>query len=135
MSTSRSNRGFTLTELLIVVMIVGILATVSIVHYGSLYERARADEAKQGLWEVRVAWGQYSMDHRNPPAGMSNLSLSQVEFPLNCRPERYFTYSLNSTHVKATRCTSGGKPPQGTKPYTITLNLQNSSWGGTPGYY
>lgn len=135
MWTSRSNKGFTLIEFIVVVVIAGVLATIAVVHYSGLFEKARTDEAKQGLWEVRVAWGQYSLDHRNPPGGMADLGLSAVEFPVNCRPEKYFRYSLNSTHASATRCTSNGKPPQGNIAYTISLNLMNSSWSGTPGYY
>jgi prepilin-type N-terminal cleavage/methylation domain-containing protein len=137
MSTFRSNKGFTLIELLIVVVIVGMLATIAIGQYNHVFEKARADEAKQGLWEVRVALGQYRMDHRDPLANFTDLHLTDSEFPTSCRPERYFKYSANDTHVIATRCTSGsgGKPPQGTTPYTITLNLMNNSWGGTPGYY
>jgi hypothetical protein len=77
------------------------------------------------------------MDHRDPLADFSNLNLNDSEFPKSCRPERYFKYSANDTHVIATRCTSGsgGKPPQGNTAYTISLNLMNNSWGGTPGYY
>jgi prepilin-type N-terminal cleavage/methylation domain-containing protein len=135
MSTSRSNKGFTLMELLIVVVIVGMLATIAIVQYNHVFEKARADEAKQGLWEVRVALGQYRMDHRDPLADFTALNLTDSEFPTNCRPERYFKYSANDTHAIATRCTSGGKPPQGNTAYTISLNLMNNSWSGTPGYY
>jgi prepilin-type N-terminal cleavage/methylation domain-containing protein len=135
MSTSRSNKGFTLIELLIVVTIVGIMATIAIGQYSHVFEKSRADEAKQGLWEVRVALGQYRMDHRDPLADYSALNMNDSEFPKNCRPERYFKYSANDTHAIATRCTAGGKPPQGNTAYTISLNLMNNSWGGTPGYY
>jgi type II secretory pathway pseudopilin PulG len=116
-------------------VIVGIMATIAIGHYSNVFEKARADEAKQGLWEARVALGQYRMDHRDPLADFSDLNLNDSEFPKDCRPERYFKYSANGTHVIATRCTSGGKNPQGNIAYTISLNLLNNSWGGTPGYY
>jgi prepilin-type N-terminal cleavage/methylation domain-containing protein len=135
MSTFRSNKGFTLIELLIVVVIVGMLATIAIGQYNHVFEKARADEAKQGLWEVRVALGQYRMDHRDPLANFTDLHLTDSEFPTSCRSERYFKYSANDTHVIATRCTIGGKPPQGNTAYTISLNLMNNSWSGTPGYY
>jgi prepilin-type N-terminal cleavage/methylation domain-containing protein len=135
MSKSISNKGFTLFELLIVIVMVGVLATIAVNYYSQIFEKARADEAKQGLWEIRVALGQYRMDHRNPPSGMADLQLSSSEFPTVCRPDKYFRYNVTSTRAIATRCTVGGKGPQGRIAYNITLGLDNSSWGGTPGYY
>ncbi|MCU0650884.1 MAG: prepilin-type N-terminal cleavage/methylation domain-containing protein [Candidatus Omnitrophica bacterium] len=135
MSALRSNRGFTLIELLVIIIIIGVLATVGIKHYGHLFEKSRANDAKQALWEVRVALAQYIMDHRNPPADMADLNLPDIQFPRNCRAEKFFRYSINDTHAIATRCTSGGKAPQGPSAYTLAISLTNSTWGGTSGYY
>jgi type IV pilus assembly protein PilE len=135
MSTLSSNKGFSLIELMVVLVIVAVLGTISVVQYSQFVEKTRVDEAKQGLWAVRVALGQFRMDHRDPPASFSALNLTAGEYPGNCRAEKFFSYGINSTHVMANRCTSSGKPPQGRVAYTITLELINSTWGGTPGYY
>jgi prepilin-type N-terminal cleavage/methylation domain-containing protein len=133
---SKSNKGFTIIELLIVLIIVTVLASTAVVQYGRVFEKARADEAKQNLWEIRVAWGQYVMNHRDPPTSLSDLSLSVEAIPPQCGSRlSFFSYDFNSTHAIATRCVNSGKKPQGKKVYSVTLNLENSTWGGTPGYY
>jgi prepilin-type N-terminal cleavage/methylation domain-containing protein len=48
-------RGFTLVELMIVVVVVGILAAVAIPMYQVVPERARASEAAAGLGTIRSA--------------------------------------------------------------------------------
>ncbi|MFA5099936.1 MAG: hypothetical protein WC547_03520, partial [Candidatus Omnitrophota bacterium] len=76
--------------------------------------------------------GQYVMDHRDPPVRLSDLQLDQKQFPRDsCSAERYFKYSIDIPLAIATRCTSNGKEPQGRKAYRVTLDLANSTWGGT----
>jgi len=114
---------------------VGILAAMGFMHYSFIFEKARADSAKQALWEIKIAWGQYILNHRGDSVSFSDLNLPSKEFPSFCREEQFFRYSLNSTHAIATRCTTGGKSPQGRQAYIISLNLDNSTWSGTEGYY
>ena len=127
MSMSKSNNGFTLLELAVVLVIAGVLASVAIVQYSHFFEKARADEAKQKLWEIRIAWGQYRVNYRDPQITMSDLKLDPDVFPAGCIRDAQFKYKLNSTHAAATRCRASG--------YTITLDLANSTWGGTSGHY
>ena len=117
-------------------VILGILGTMAAMHYRQVFEKGRAEEAKNNLWEIRVAWGQYVMDHRidDPSAHIpfANLTLPESSFPPNCRAERYFQYDINDTHAIAIRCIVGGKPPQGSIDYQISLNLDNGTWSGVP---
>ena len=55
--------GFTLVELLIVVIIVGILAAVAIPMYSGSTERARATECVAALGTVRCALRNYYAEH------------------------------------------------------------------------
>jgi type IV pilus assembly protein PilE len=51
----KSNRGFTLTELLIVIVIVGVLAAIAIPAYTNYMQRARRADAKTALEQLRAA--------------------------------------------------------------------------------
>lgn len=56
--------GFTLVELMIVVIIVGILAAVAIPMYQRSTERAKAAEAVAALGTIRVSLRNYYAEHR-----------------------------------------------------------------------
>jgi len=55
-------RGFTLIEVLIVVIILGILATLSVPQFTRIIGRARMAEAWAGLGAMRTAQSVYKMD-------------------------------------------------------------------------
>ena len=137
-----SNKGLTLIELLVVIIIVGILATVGFTYYQGIAERSRTSEAKNALWEIRIAWGQSVMNSRRAPVTLSDigldLSVNGTGFPSNCRRERWFKYDIETSGSSplaiATRCTAGGKAPNGPS-YRVTIDLNNGTWGGTPGRY
>ena len=59
----RDQRGFTLVELMIVVVIVGILAAVAIPMYRGSTDRARASEAVATLGSIRSAMRVYFAEH------------------------------------------------------------------------
>jgi prepilin-type N-terminal cleavage/methylation domain-containing protein len=59
----RNERGFTLVELMIVVIIVGILAAVAIPMYQGATERAKASEAVAALGTIRGAMRVYYAEH------------------------------------------------------------------------
>jgi len=58
----RRSKGFTLIEVLIVVIILGILATLAIPQFGKMRKRARLAEAWAGLGAVRTAQAVYFME-------------------------------------------------------------------------
>jgi prepilin-type N-terminal cleavage/methylation domain-containing protein len=58
-----SNRGFTLVELMIVVIVIGILAAVAIPMYQVVPERSRGTEAIAALGLVREAMRVYYAEH------------------------------------------------------------------------
>ena len=64
MRSLTSRGGFTLVELMIVVIVVGVLAAVAIPMYQLAAERSKATEAKAGLGAVRSAMRIYFAEHR-----------------------------------------------------------------------
>jgi type IV pilus assembly protein PilA len=61
--TAKDERGFTLVELLIVMVVIGILATVAMPLYQLVPERSRATEADAGLGAIRSALRVYYGEH------------------------------------------------------------------------
>lgn len=76
----RNNKGFTLIELMIVVAIVAILATVIIPSYSSYIKRGKVSEATSSLAGLRVTMEQYYQDNRTyiTAAGTCGISATLV---------------------------------------------------------
>ena len=126
-------KGFTLLELIIVIIILGILATLGFTQYTKVVEKGRTGEAKMILGTIRSAQEAYYLENDGAyTATIGNLS---VEAPAACTATHYFTYGTTATAATATRCTSGGKAPQGPAAYTVTLTFAGQRWGGSAGYY
>ena len=68
------HKGFTIVELLIVIVIIGILAAISIVAYNGVQEKARDSIVKSDLSGAMKALGMYVAEHGVPPNNSSALS-------------------------------------------------------------
>jgi type IV pilus assembly protein PilE len=106
--------GFTLIELMIVVAIVGILATIAYPSYSDYVIRGRIPEATSGLAARRVQMEQYFQDNRTyvgAPACVADAAAS-----------RFFTFSCIAADTSATTYTlqAVGVAPMAGFGYTIT---------------
>lgn len=59
----RSNSGFTIVELLIVIVVIGILAAITIVAYNGVQERARASSVSSALGQANKKLAVYQVDN------------------------------------------------------------------------
>ena len=125
-------RGFTLLELIVVIIIIGILGTLGFTQYTRVIEKGRTAEAKAILGQIRTTQEAYKLENGAYTATIGNLA---VEVPTACTTTHYFSYSVDATTGTATRCTAGGKTPNATSSYNITLTYSTGVWGGTTGYY
>jgi prepilin-type N-terminal cleavage/methylation domain-containing protein len=125
-------KGFTLIELIIVIIIIGILSTLGFTQYTRVIEKGRSAEAKVILGQVRSAQVAYNSEYATF-GGSSNIYVSA---PTTCTATHYFSYTATagSDIGSATRCTSGGKNPTGPA-YSVTVNYSSGVWSGSVGYY
>lgn len=69
-------RGFTLIELMIVVMIVGILAMIAVPSYDKYVIRAKRSSAKQYMLQVASRQEQYLLDARQYATDLTQLNVA-----------------------------------------------------------
>lgn len=137
-------RGFTLLELIVVIIIVGILATMALTQYGRTIERSRSAEARALIGAQRKDAAAYFMTNGT----LSGIVVADVgigtagdQAPSACRSSHYFVYTeamaaSPTITFTATRCTAGGKTPNNpTAGMTVILTSNISTgvdtWGGT----
>jgi len=72
----RASRGFTLVELLIVIVVIAILAAITIVAYGGVTSRANTSAAQQDVSSVAERLKTYQADNGNYPSNLAAIGVS-----------------------------------------------------------
>jgi len=93
-------KGFTLLELLIVVIIIGILATVALPQYTTTIEKARSAEAVINVGAIRLALDRYWYQIGALPANNNFLSLD-IDNP-NLVTNKLYTYEFRDDGTTGT---------------------------------
>jgi prepilin-type N-terminal cleavage/methylation domain-containing protein len=135
-------RGFTLLEIIVVIVILGIMATLAATQYTKMVEKARGAEARLMLGAIRKYQIVMMLQRGSCSATLSDVGIGG-DYPSACASTHYFTYNIaavsgNMFTAVATRCTTAGKVPNYTSPGTITLltNFTNGTdaWTTTSPY-
>ncbi|MDD4895095.1 MAG: prepilin-type N-terminal cleavage/methylation domain-containing protein [Candidatus Omnitrophica bacterium] len=132
-----NRKAFTLLELIIVIIIVGILAVLGLTQYTRTTEKGRSAEAKAILGSLRTAEEAYYLEKGSYA---SDITVLPVIAPTSCTSTHYFYYHYNPSggcspegQVAALRCTSGGKSPNYSY-YVFRLCLPSGRWNNDAGY-
>ncbi len=150
-------RGFTLIELIVVIIIVGILASVGLTQYFKTVEKGRFAEARAILGNIRTLAASYWLENGTLTGFVlanANIGTAADQIPgfkgfapgcaaplgyNYCRSSHYFWYTYTVADPTFTgyacRCTTGGKTPQVIVKTSLQLisNLSTGVdiWGGT----
>jgi prepilin-type N-terminal cleavage/methylation domain-containing protein len=122
-----NNKGFTLTELMIVIVIIGVLASIAVPKFRGVTTRAKVVEFKPILSQIYSLQENY---YTETDSYTSDLSLLNFDDP----KAKYFTFTVesdSSTFTAIATCTGdikgdGGESLKGMK---VTID-QNEEHGG-----
>jgi len=98
-------RGFTLLEILVVIIIIGILATLALPQYMKTTKKARAAEAISNIGSIRGAELRYYQEN---DVLSSDLSKLDVENPATLT-RSYFDYTVSGDSPSNLTITATGK--------------------------
>lgn len=111
----RKVAGFTLVEIMIVVAIVAILASIALPAYTDYILRGKIAEAHSVLQMLRVDAERYFQDNR-----------TYVGFACDAPETKYFTYACVTPSATTYTFTATGKAGEGTGSFAFTLDENNT---------
>jgi type IV pilus assembly protein PilE len=114
---ARPNSGFTLIELMIVVVIVAILATIALPSYNNYLRRGQLTEATNNLSAFRIQMEQFYQDNNNYGGAACGAA--------NPTPAVYFGYVCNLADAQHYTMTATGVTGRLTADFTYTIDEAN----------
>ena len=97
----RNNKGFTLIELMIVVVIIGILAAIAIPRFSRVSNRAKQAEAGPILKQICELAQAYQDKNDAAAGGLTDLATVGWDDAVNTNA-KYFTFSFTAPNAVAT---------------------------------
>ncbi|MGH8711434.1 MAG: type IV pilin protein [Burkholderiales bacterium] len=129
----KTQNGFTLIELMIVVAVVAILATIALPAYTDYVTRGKIPEATSNLADLRVKMEQWYQDNRN----YQNTAATACGVTMPAAPVvKYFTFACANPGGNQTyTLTATGTASMAGFVYTIDQsNVKTSTITGKPGW-
>ena len=132
----RNSKGFTLIELMIVVLIIGILAAIAIPNFVSMQDRAKEGSVKSNMHTLQLAVEDYAVQNDGVYPVAANNAAVVALLPGGAMPNNPFTNAATALDWTAAPTTKGdlGFTTSTTSAYNLRgygksaiLNLQLSN--------
>ncbi len=127
----KAARGFTLIEVMITMVILGILAAIAIPNYADYVTRGRIPEATNALSDMRIKMEQFFQDNRTYVAAGAcgaPIPTGLSKFAVTCAATAT-TYTATATGTGAMAGFNYQINQLGAR---TTQNVPNANWGATP---
>lgn len=113
-------KGFTITEIMIVVVILGILAGIGLPNYYRSSELAKSNEARVNLNSIYMGEKIYFLNNGVywPAAGVTDTNITNIQTNLNIDVQSVY-YTLSVTGGGATFTATASRGNAGNKQFTI----------------
>jgi len=115
-------RGFTLIEILIVVVIVGVLAAVAYPGYSDYVTRSKIAEATSNLLDMRNKMEQFFLDNRTYAGTCATGTVAPIPTGDNAK---YFDYACTNLSGTTYTVTATGKTGAGMGGFVYTIDQNN----------
>lgn len=116
----KNKKGFTIVELLVVIVVIAILVALTLPNLLSLQERARDDERKNDIKNVQSSLEAHYNDNNFYPAALADLETDYIE-EVPTDPDSGDPYTYTAT---PDGCTTAGEDCTG---YTLSASLENAN--------
>lgn len=150
MTSLFNNGGFTLIEILVVVLIIGILAAVALPQYQKAVEKARATEAALTISTLEKAIDRWLLENGTPSSepvftgdkSNSSIDYADLDIDLSCsylaEDECYMKQYIYSAKCENSQTCSIRATPNHKAEYYVMVALRNNAtntWTRNCGYY
>ena len=126
----RRKNGFTLVELMVVIFIIGLLATIVVINVLPSQDRAMTEKARSDIATLSQALEMYRLDNLTYPGSAEGLNALVTAPPTLAQPGRY----RSGGYIKKLPQDPWGRPYQYISPGTTgAFDLYSLGADGAPG--